>query len=149
MKRSSLAHRTIRYPIFTGVHRVMNLSLSRAIGDSFSKPIVSAEPDIRRFRVEDDGDEFILLASDGMWDVMSSQNAVNFVRARLDDARSRTMQMSAEEREHAMKEARRNMAKLVATEALRLGSADNTSVVMVWLNEAQHSYMNEKFLTSV
>lgn len=119
----------------TGVHRVMNLSLSRAIGDGFSKPIVTADPDIRRFRVEDGRDEFILLASDGLWDVMSSQDAVDFVRARLDDARSSASKLSKEDQVKMMKNARQGMANLVASQALRLGSADNTSVVMVWLNE--------------
>jgi len=106
----------------TGVHRVMNLSLSRAIGDGFSKPIVSPEPDIRRFRVEEDGDDFCLLACDGLWDVMSSQDAVNFVNARL-----------AESPPDKLAETRQKMAEEIVQEAMRLGSADNTSVVMVWL----------------
>jgi serine/threonine protein phosphatase PrpC len=119
----------------TGVHRVMNLSLSRAIGDGFSKPIVSPEPDIRRFRVEEEGDEFILLASDGLWDVMSSQDAVDFVRARLDEARSITDRLSQEEQAEKLASARKNMAKVIVQEAFKLGSADNTSAVMVWLQQ--------------
>lgn len=124
----------------TGVHRVMNLSLSRAVGDKFSKPIVSAEPDIRRFRVEDD-DEFIVLASDGLWDVMSSQDVVNFVHARLDEAKSQMIGLGKEDRAEKWKEVRDNMAHLIGAEALILGSADNTSVVMVWLdgNDSQSS----------
>ncbi|CAB9521270.1 linked kinase-associated serine/threonine phosphatase 2C [Seminavis robusta] len=121
----------------TGVHRVMNLSLSRAIGDGFSKPIVSPEPDIRRFRVEDEGDEFILLASDGLWDVMSSQDAVNFVRARLDEAQCVAERMSKEEKRKKMASTRENMASVVVQEAMKLGSADNTSVAMVWLKNPQ------------
>lgn len=121
----------------TGVHRVMNLSLSRAIGDAFSKPIVTADPDIRRFRVEDDGDEFILLASDGLWDVMSSQDVVDFIRARLDDARSSAKLMNKDKQEKIVRKARSSMAKAVVEEACRLGTADNTSAVMVWLNETQ------------
>lgn len=119
----------------TGVHRVMNLSLSRAIGDGFSKPIVSPEPDIRRFRVEDDGDEFILLASDGLWDVMSSQDAVDFVKARLREAIASSEQMGEEEQSQKISETRRNMAKMIVQEAYKLGTADNTSVVMVWLKD--------------
>lgn len=121
----------------TGVHRVMNLSLSRAIGDGFSKPIVSPEPDIRRFRVEEGGDEFILLASDGLWDVMNSQDAVNFVSARLAEAMVGTELLSKEERAKKMAVARQSMADIIVQEAMRCGSADNTSVVMVWLNEKQ------------
>lgn len=121
----------------TGVHRVMNLSLSRAIGDAFSKPIVSPEPDIRRFRVEDEGDEFVLVACDGLWDVMSSQDAINFVKAKLEEARISSQGMSKEEQAKKLADTRRNMAKLIVQEAMRLQSADNTSVVMVWLQDDQ------------
>ena len=117
----------------TGVHRVMNLSLSRAIGDGFSKPIVSPEPDIRRFRVEEGGDEFILLASDGLWDVMTSQDAVDFVTARLEKSKASAERLTTEERAKKLKEARRSMADVIVQEAMRRGSADNTSVVCVWL----------------
>jgi serine/threonine protein phosphatase PrpC len=117
----------------SGVHRVMNLSLSRAIGDGFSKPIVTAEPDIRRFGVEDAGDEFILLASDGLWDVMSSQDAVDFVNARLIEARASAELLGKEEKRKKIAQARADMAKVIVQEAMRCGSADNTSVVMVWL----------------
>jgi serine/threonine protein phosphatase PrpC len=119
----------------TGCHRVMNLSLSRAIGDGFSKPIVSPEPDIRRFRVEDDGDEFILLASDGLWDVMSSQDAVDFVKARLREAKATSEHLGKEEQGQKISEARQTMAKVIVQEAMKLGTADNTSVVMVWLKD--------------
>ena len=117
----------------TGVHRVMNLSLSRAIGDGFSKPIVSPEPDIRRFRVEEGGDEFILLASDGLWDVMTTQDAVDFVTARLEKSKASAQRLTTEERAKKLKEARRSMADVIVQEAMRRGSADNTSVVCVWL----------------
>jgi len=117
----------------TGVHRVMNLSLSRAIGDGFSKPIVSPDPDIRRFSVEEEGDEFILLASDGLWDVMSSQGAVSFVNARLEEARAKVEGLRTEEQAKIMAETRQGMAAVVVEEAMRLGTADNTSVVMVWI----------------
>jgi len=119
----------------TGCHRVMNLSLSRAIGDGFSKPIVSPEPDIRRFRVEEGGDEFILLASDGLWDVMSSQDAVNFVHARLNEARATCEGMNKKERVKRLAKARESMADIIVQEAMRCGTADNTSVVMVWLKK--------------
>jgi protein phosphatase 1G len=44
--------------------------------------MVVATPDVRACDLAD-GDEFLILACDGVWDVMSSQEAVDFVRARL------------------------------------------------------------------
>ena len=73
----------IEWDHYCKVHRVRNLSLSRAIGDRFAKPAVSGEVEIKCFPVYDDKDEFILLASDGLWDVMSSQEVVSYVHKRL------------------------------------------------------------------
>ena len=73
----------IEWDHYCKVHRVRNLSLSRAIGDRFAKPAVSGEVEIKCFPVHDDKDEFIVLASDGLWDVMSSQEVVSYVHKRL------------------------------------------------------------------
>ena len=75
-----------------GVCRVNgNLNLSRAIGDLKYKgnhelqrheQIITAHPDVM---VESIGpnDEFLLLACDGVWDVMSNQQAIDFIRQRM------------------------------------------------------------------
>lgn len=65
-----------------------NLALSRALGDftfkrNLSLPpeeqIVTAAPDIVEHKRDKD-DEFVILACDGIWDCMSSQQAVEFAR---------------------------------------------------------------------
>jgi protein phosphatase 1G len=70
-----------------------NLNLSRAIGDLKYKKvagvhrkdqIITADPDITVTKLEP-GDEFVILACDGIWDCFTSQECVDFVRARLDD----------------------------------------------------------------
>lgn len=64
-----------------GVYRINgNLAVARAIGDRSERPFVSAEADVKTFPADEEGDEFIILASDGLWDVMSSEEAVE-VRA--------------------------------------------------------------------
>lgn len=66
-----------------GLYRVNgNLALSRAIGDRSERPAVTAKPDVTTHEIEDD-DEFVLLASDGLFDVMSSQYAVAFIHRAL------------------------------------------------------------------
>ncbi len=51
-----------------GVYRINgNLALSRAIGDRSERPLISSEVEIRQLELDHDCDEFIILASDGLW----------------------------------------------------------------------------------
>ncbi|KAL7530641.1 hypothetical protein ACHAXR_003608 [Thalassiosira sp. AJA248-18] len=126
----------IEWDHYCKVHRVRNLSLSRAIGDRFAKPAVSGEVEIKRFPIYDDKDEFILLASDGLWDVMSSQDVVSYVHKRLNAPPKDGADITCEEDMASLKFLRRkNMSRFIANEALRRGSGDNISVVIVWLSE--------------
>lgn len=68
------------------------LNLSRALGDHAYKKnkdlpaeeqMISALPDIKTATLDLEKDEFMVLACDGIWNFMSSQNVVNFIRARL------------------------------------------------------------------
>lgn len=68
-----------------------NLALSRAIGDfefkqNFSlepeQQIVTADPEIITHDVDGD-EEFLVLACDGIWDCLSSQQVVDFVRRQI------------------------------------------------------------------
>ncbi|XP_051136225.1 probable protein phosphatase 2C 60 isoform X2 [Andrographis paniculata] len=68
-----------------------SLNLARAIGDMelkqnkslpAEKQIVTANPDIVTVELEED-DEFIIIACDGIWDCMTSQEAISFVREQL------------------------------------------------------------------
>lgn len=65
-----------------------NLALSRALGDFEFKQnrslpaeqqIVTADPDIIEHKATPD-DEFLLIACDGIWDVLKNQEAIDFVR---------------------------------------------------------------------
>ena len=70
-----------------------NLALSRALGDfvykqnsslSAQEQIVSAEPDITQCELKvAETDEFIVIGCDGIWDVMTNQEVVSYVRNRL------------------------------------------------------------------
>jgi protein phosphatase 1G len=75
-----------------GVARVNgSLALSRAIGDlAFKDPahsppaqVITAEPDVRHFSLSE-GDAFLLLACDGVWDVLGNQEAVDVARRALE-----------------------------------------------------------------
>ncbi|CAH9104679.1 unnamed protein product [Cuscuta europaea] len=71
-----------------------SLNLARAIGDvelkqnkslPAEKQIVTANPDIKSVELCDD-DDFLVVACDGIWDCMSSQQLVDFVLENLKDA---------------------------------------------------------------
>jgi len=68
-----------------------NLNLSRALGDLQYKQdpnipaeaqIITGNPDIKVETITDE-DEFLIIACDGIWDVLSSQAAVSYVREKL------------------------------------------------------------------
>lgn len=95
------------------------LSVSRALGDWDMKlphgspsPLI-AEPECRQVVLTEE-DEFLIIACDGIWDVMSSQQAVNVVRQGL--------------QRHDDPE---RCARDLVLQALRLDSFDNLTVVVV------------------
>lgn len=68
------------------------LNLSRALGDHAYKQsvglppqeqMISALPDVRHITIMPEKDEFMVLACDGIWNFMSSQDVVQFIRTRL------------------------------------------------------------------
>ena len=53
-----------------GCYRInRNLALSRAIGDRSELSFVSSKVDIEQIVLDKENDEFIVLASNGLWDV--------------------------------------------------------------------------------
>ncbi|KAL0436023.1 UNVERIFIED_CONTAM: putative protein phosphatase 2C 47 [Sesamum radiatum] len=95
------------------------LSVTRALGDwdmklpqGSSSPLI-AEPEFRQIILTED-DEFLIIGCDGIWDVMSSQQAVSLVRRGL--------------RRHDDPE---QSAKDLVMEALRRDTFDNLTVIIV------------------
>lgn len=65
---------------FHGVWRIQgSLAVSRGIGDGQLKKWVIAEPDTKSLRIDTEH-EFLILASDGLWDKVSNQEAVDIAR---------------------------------------------------------------------
>ncbi|KAI8843604.1 phosphatase 2C-like domain-containing protein [Chytridium lagenaria] len=81
-----------------------NLALSRAIGDfeykqkhdfPAERQIVTADPEIHEHQLSPGEDEFIVVACDGIWDCMTNQRVVDFVRRSV--ATGRTLSETAED----------------------------------------------------
>lgn len=63
-----------------GVWRIQGtLAVSRGIGDRYLKEWVIAEPETKTLRIKPEF-EFLILASDGLWDKVTNQEAVDVVR---------------------------------------------------------------------
>ena len=54
------------------------LAVSRAIGDANLKPYVSCDPEFIERKIEEE-DMYLVLASDGLWDVMRNDEVARFV----------------------------------------------------------------------
>ncbi|CAM6070187.1 unnamed protein product [Sphagnum tenellum] len=93
------------------------LAVSRAFGDRLLKQYVVADPEIQEDTIEK-GVDFLVLASDGLWDVVSNDDAVEMVANIL----------NAEEAD--AEEAANKLTK----EAYRRGSADNITCLIVRFN---------------
>lgn len=61
--------------------RIPGLSISRVIGDEILSGIVSSEPDVSTHQLAEE-DRFLIVATDGIWGVMSNEEVINFVAAR-------------------------------------------------------------------
>ncbi|KDO62547.1 hypothetical protein CISIN_1g023418mg [Citrus sinensis] len=88
------------------------LAVARAFGDKSLKMHLSSEPHVVMETIDDDT-EFIILASDGLWKVMSNQDAADAIK-NIKDARS--------------------AARHLTEEALARNSSDDISCVVVKFN---------------
>ncbi|KAJ4753000.1 Protein phosphatase 2C family protein [Rhynchospora pubera] len=96
---------------FKGTWRINDkIAISRSFGDRHLKQFVIPDPDIVEEAI-DESIEFIIIASDGLWDTLSNQEAVEIVKSREDN----------------MKEA----ALLLVKHAFDYGSYDNITCVVV------------------
>ncbi|KJE94051.1 hypothetical protein CAOG_04748 [Capsaspora owczarzaki ATCC 30864] len=74
-------HRTRLLGGFIGPDSRMNglVSMSRAFGFSFLQPCINSSPDISTVELTDD-DEFVMIGSKRLWEVVSPQAAVDIIR---------------------------------------------------------------------
>ena len=103
---------------FNGVWRVAGvLATSRAMGDYplKDKNLVIAQPDIITFDLTKNEAQFLILATDGLWDAFTNEEAVNYIRDRLDEPHYG--------------------AKSIVLQAYYRGSLDNITVMVINLTE--------------
>ncbi|XP_002441544.1 probable protein phosphatase 2C 51 [Sorghum bicolor] len=114
-------------------YRVLGvLATSRSIGDYYLKPYVSAEPEVTVVE-RTEQDEFLILASDGLWDVVSNEMACKIARNCLNGRAASKFPGSVAGRTAA------DAAALLTELAMSRGSRDNISVVVVELQRLKTS----------
>ncbi|XP_076898862.1 putative protein phosphatase 2C 24 [Bidens hawaiensis] len=110
------------------------LAMSRAIGDNYLKPYVSCEPEVT---VTDrtPEDECLIIASDGLWDVVSNDTACGVARMCLKGKGPPASMRGQGENEQAGSEkwdkACSDASMLLTKLALARRSSDNVSVVVI------------------
>lgn len=134
--------------IYSGCWRVahdeipLRLAISRSLGDhplkvnlprSCDAPLVSVVPDIHVLDVGQDDDEFLVFASDGLWDRLSDEEAVATVRLKIDEFQQQSSSNRRLARGVVSKEALRFAADALVEKALLKRSMDNiTAMVIAW-----------------
>lgn len=102
--------------------RIKDLSVSRAFGDIDATPYVTHRPDLFRYKL-DKSDKFMVLTCDGGVDYLSNQAIVNFILLNFYDSDLKT---------RINKEV--NAAKKLAEYAIKSGSQDNVSIIVVFFD---------------
>ncbi|KAF9603152.1 hypothetical protein IFM89_034162 [Coptis chinensis] len=111
-------------------YRVLGvLATSRSIGDQYFKPYVISVSEVNiTERMEKD--EFVILASDGLYDVISNEMACQVVRHCRNGQIGRTFANSTKESDAV------EVAAVLAELAMAQGSKDNISVVAIELSKS-------------
>lgn len=108
-----------------GDWRIKDLALSRAFGDMDTMPFVSHVPNVYHYNTIDYN--FVIMACDGLWDVVDNQSAVNFVlENNIDDHKGQYVFVN--------KRNNGNIAHLLASHAIKMGSGDNLTVIVIFFD---------------
>ncbi|NP_001147858.2 Probable protein phosphatase 2C 6 [Zea mays] len=119
------------------------LAMSRSIGDRYLKPWIIPVPEVTIVpRAKDD--ECLILASDGLWDVMSNEEVCEIARKRilLWHKKNSTSSSSAPRVGDSADSAAQAAAECLSKLALQKGSKDNITVVVVDL-KAQRKFKSK------
>ena len=105
------------------------LAMARALGDTFYAGAVPALADVRQFALAAGAHSAVVVATDGLWDVLDKRAACDLVRAR---------------RAAAGGDEPNDIARRLVKLALNLNTSDNTSAVVVLIDPPSKETKNEK-----
>ena len=99
-----------------GTYRIGDLSLSRAFGDEDNAPYISQIPDVYYKKITPET-KYIVMACDGLWDVINNKDLYKLL-----------------EESNKKNNKKNNLAVDLAEYALKKGSTDNISVIVIHLH---------------
>jgi serine/threonine protein phosphatase PrpC len=94
-----------------GTIRIGDLSLSRAFGDGDNAPYISQKPDVHYNKITK-LTKYIVMGCDGLWDVINNEDLFELLN-------------------NYKKNNSENLAAELANEALRRGTTDNVSIIII------------------
>lgn len=103
-------------------YRINGMSVSKSFGDLDAKPHVSHIPDI--FDYDVNKTKFIIMGCDGLWDVLSNQEAIDFVLSEIE--------CNNEYKKNVNNKLDNNIANKLANLAYDKGSHDNITVIVIF-----------------
>jgi protein phosphatase 2C family protein 2/3 len=104
--------------------RISGLSVSRSFGD-LDCNFISQTPDIYDYKIK--YDKFIVLACDGLWDVLSNQDVIDFVVKELNNYKN------IKDLKDNNSKSLNNIANKLGEYALLKGSNDNLSIIIIFI----------------
>lgn len=118
------------------------LAMSRSIGDRYLKPWIIPEPEVTIVpRARED--ECLILASDGLWDVMSNEEVCDVARRRILLWHKKNGPVSAAtQRGEGTDPAAQAAAECLSRLAVQKGSKDNITIIVVDL-KAQRKFKSK------
>ncbi|XP_061359728.1 protein phosphatase 2C 77-like [Gastrolobium bilobum] len=112
-------------------YRVLGvLAVSRSIGDRYLKPWIIPDPEVKCVHREKN-DECLILASDGLWDVMTNEEACDIARKRILLWHKKNGNNDSRQQGHGVDPAAHSAAEYLSKLALQRGSKDNISVIVI------------------
>lgn len=113
--------------------RIGDLSVSRSFGDLDNTPHVTHIPEIYNYEI-DETVEFIVMACDGVWDVLRNEEVVNFVR---DHKNENHIDLYNIPHIYPFEKLINpyNIAEKLANYAIARGSTDNISIIIIFFDK--------------
>lgn len=107
--------------------RINGMSVSRSFGD-LDNNYISQVPDVFDYNLS--GEKFIIMACDGVWDVLNNQDAVDYVIDKFNELKLKKKSLA-----NLKSKSETNLAQKLGDYAIAKGSQDNISVSVIFFTD--------------
>ena len=106
-------------------YRIQDLSVSRAFGDIDAEPYLTNMPEMFTYKL-DNLDQFVVLACDGLWDVLNNQEVVNFIVNNCFNKDGTRIDLYDKDNKKI------NIARKLGEYAIKKGTGDNVTIIIIF-----------------